>query len=463
MAVVRLVFALACLSPLMAFPSARAAKPPNIIIILADDLGYGDLGCYGNPSIRTPNLDRMAQEGMRFTDFYVAAPVCTPSRAALMTGRLPVRTGMAGTLEGKHRDVLIPSSTGGLPTNEITIASALKTKGYATEAIGKWHLGHQHSFLPTSHGFDHFYGLRWSVDQEPSKGIPKNASMSLNPKLEWWNDALLSDEKIIEQPTDLTTLTPRYTKEAIRFIHANKDRPFFLYFAHSYPHVPLFRSKDFEKHSLRGLYGDVVEELDWSVGQVFETLKKEGLDKNTFVFFASDNGPWLVKDLAGGSAGPLRGGKGSTWEGGMREPGIARWPGKIKANAVNHELASSMDLFNTCLTLAGVPVPTDRVVDGVDMSPLLFGTGPDNRNVMFYYRTDTLYAVRKGTFKAHLITCDGYSAEPPVKRETPELYELGSDPGERFNVAAEHPDVIADILREVEKHQQALVRGKPQF
>ena len=213
----------------------------------------------------------MAPEGMRFTDFYVAAPVCTPSRAALMTGRLPVRTGMAGTLEGKHRDVLMPSSTGGLPTNEITIASALKTKGYVTEAIGKWHLGHQPAIPAHDHGFDSFYGLRWSVDQEPSKGIPRNASMSLHPKLEWWNDALLRDDKIIEQPTDLTTLTPRYTKEAVAFIHANKDRPFFLYFAHSYPHVPLFASKDFEKHSLRGLYGDVVEELDWSVGQVLET------------------------------------------------------------------------------------------------------------------------------------------------------------------------------------------------
>lgn len=441
----------------------QGAKLPNIIIILADDLGYGDLSCYGHPTIRTPNLDQMAAQGMRFTDFYVAAPVCTPSRAALMTGRLPIRTGMAGSMAEAHRDVLIPKSTGGLPPAEITIATALKSKGYVSEAIGKWHLGHQAEFLPTHHGFDSFYGLRWSVDQEPNKGIPKNASMNLNPKMEWWNDALLRDEKIIEQPTDLTTLTKRYTKEAIQFIEQNKKKPFFLYFAHSYPHVPLFRSKDFERHSLRGLYGDVVEELDWSVGQVFEALKKEGLDKNTFVFFTSDNGPWLVKNLAGGSAGPLRGGKGSTWEGGMREPAIAWWPGKIKAGVVNHELASSLDLFSTCLGLAGVEVPKDRINDGFDMAPMLFGQGHSQREMMFYYRTDQLYAVRKGTFKAHLVTYDGYSPDPPMKHETPVLYELNSDPGERFDVAAEHPEVITDLMREVEKHKQALVPGKPQF
>ncbi|PWU21535.1 MAG: arylsulfatase [Verrucomicrobia bacterium] len=440
-----------------------AAKPPNIIIILADDLGYGDLSCYGHPTIRTPNLDRMAAEGMRFTDFYVAACVCTPSRAALMTGRLPIRIGMAGLSAPGHRDVLVPKDTGGLPLEETTIASALKTKGYATQCIGKWHLGHTPQLLPTHHGFDSFYGLRWSVDQEPNKGIPKNASARLDQKLEWWNDALLRDDKIIEQPTDLSTLTRRYTAEAIHFIEANKGRPFFLYFAHSYPHVPLFRSKDFEQHSLRGLYGDVVEELDWSVGQVFATLKKEGLDQNTFVFFTSDNGPWLTKDLAGGSAGPLRGGKGSTWEGGMREPGIARWPGKIPAGVVMHELACSMDLFNTCLALAGVAVPKDRVMDGVDMTPMLLGNGHSAREVMFYYRKDQLYAVRKGHYKAHLVTYDGYSPQPPVEHDPPILYDLNSDPSERFDIAGEQAEAVADIMREVEKHKRELVVGKPQF
>src|ERR1051325_10498838 len=326
-----------------------AERPPNFIIILADDLGYGDLGCYGHPSIRTPELDRMAAEGMRFTDFYVAACVCTPSRAALLTGRLPIRSGMSGDLD--HR-VQTRNSSGGLPPEEITIARALKGKGYATGCIGKWHLGHRPEHLPNSHGFDSFYGLRWSNDMEPAPNIPRNASMNLHPKLEWWNCALLRNNEVIEQPTDLSTLTRRYTAEAVQFIEANRKKPFFLYMAHTYPHVPLFASKQFQQKSARGLYGDVVEELDWSVGQVLETLRKQGLAGNTLVFFTSDNGPWLVKDLAGGSAGPLRGGKGSTWEGGMREPGIAWWPRKIKAGAVNHELACSMDLFTTCLSLA---------------------------------------------------------------------------------------------------------------
>ena len=243
--------------------SVRAEKLPNLVIILADDLGYGDLTCYGHPSIRTPNLDRMASQGMRFTDFYVAATVCTPSRAALLTGRLPIRSGMSGDLQ--HR-VQNKNSPGGLPPEEITIARALKSKGYTTQAIGKWHLGQYPQNLPTSHGFDAFFGLRWSNDMEPARGIPPNASASLNPKVEWWNNALLRDTKIIEQPTDLHTLTKRYTDEAVHFIEQNKKKPFFLYFAHTYPHVPLFASKAFQKTSPRGLYGDVVEELDWSVG-----------------------------------------------------------------------------------------------------------------------------------------------------------------------------------------------------
>ena len=280
--------------------TARAEKLPNVVIILADDLGYGDLGCYGHPSIRTPNLDRMAAEGMRFTDFYVAATVCTPSRAALLTGRLPIRSGMSGDMQ---HHVQMKTSPGGLPPEEITIARALKSKGYATQAIGKWHLGHYPQNMPTSHGFDHFYGLRWSNDMEPAPGTRGNASSSLHQKLEWWNCTLFRNDQLIEQPTDLSTLTKRYTDEAIRFIEQNRKRPFFLYFAHTYPHVPLFASKQFQHTSPRGLYGDVVRELDWSVGQVLDTLRKLGLAKNTLVFFTSDNGPWLVKDLAGGSAG----------------------------------------------------------------------------------------------------------------------------------------------------------------
>jgi len=441
---------------------ARAAQPPNIVIILADDMGWGDLGCYGHPSIRTPHLDQMAAEGMRFTDFYVAASVCTPSRAALLTGRLPVRTGMAGTFGAKH-DVLMPYDKGGLPTNEITIAAALKTKGYATACIGKWHLGESPQYLPTHHGFDYYYGLPWSNDMEPAKHIPKDASKSLHQKLEWWQARLMRNDEIIERGTDLSTLTQRYTREAQQFIRQNKKKPFFLYLAHTYPHIPLFASKDFQDTSLRGLYGDVVEELDWSVGQVLETLRKEGLAKNTLVFFTSDNGPWIVKDLAGGSAGPFRDGKGSTWEGGMREPGIAWWPGKIKPNVVNHDIACSMDLFATSLSLAGIPLPADRVIDGVDMTPMLLGKGPDQRQLMFYYRLDKLFAVRKGPYKAHLFTRTGYSKADAEKHDPPLLFQVENDPEEKINVASEHPDVIADILHDIELHEQNLVRGTPQY
>jgi arylsulfatase A len=442
-----------------------SAKPPNIIIILADDLGYGDLGCYGHPTIRTPNLDRMAAEGMRFTDFYVAACVCTPSRAALMTGRLPIRTGMAGT--ERHR-VITSRNAGGLPLDEITIARELKSKGYATMCIGKWHLaGGTLDFLPTRHGFDHYFGLRWSNDMEPAEHLPRGATASLHQDPKWWNCALFRDEKIVEQPTDLSTLTKRYTAEALKFIRQNRKRPFFLYFPHTYPHVPLFASDKFKDTSARGLYGDVVEELDWSVGQILQTLRKEKLAGNTWVFFTSDNGPWLVQGLAGGSAGALKEGKGSTWEGGMREPGIAWWPGKIKAGVTTHELACSMDLFNTSLKLAGVPIPTDRVIDGVDMSPILFGTGKSLREVMFYYRGDELFAVRKGPFKAHFTTAPGYgSPGNPLKfeqHEPPLLFNLANDPSERFDVAKDHPDVIAEIKRIVAEHRANLVPGKPQY
>jgi arylsulfatase A len=444
--------------------AALSSKLPNIIIIFADDLGYADLGCYGHPTIRTPNLDRMAAEGMRFTDFYVAANVCTPSRAALLTGRLPIRSGMAGS---ESRRVLFAYSTNGLPQVEITIAEALKKKDYATACVGKWHLGHKPGYLPTSHGFDSYLGIPFSNDMEPTPKLPRGGSSNLNPDPDWWNVSLVQNEKTIEQPTDPTLLTPRYTEEAIRFIKENKKRPFFLYFAHTYPHIPLFASPKFKGASARGLYGDTVEEMDWSVGQVLETLRKEKLAENTLVFFTSDNGPWIDKGRAGGSAGLLRYGKGSTWEGGMRVPGIAWWPGKIKAGSVTRELACTMDLFNTCLTLAGVPVPTDRKMDGVDMAPILFQNSAGLRDNMFYYRGDELYAVRKGQYKTHFVTAPGYAPPgeklAPQKHDSALLFNLHEDPSEKFDIAAEHANVVSELEKIAQSHRADLVPGTPQY
>ena len=428
---------------------AQKSARPNIIIIYADDLGWGDLGCYGHPSIRTPNLDRMAREGMRFTDFYSAAEVCTPSRAALMTGRYPIRNGMCND---KNR-VLRNNSAGGLPASEITLAMALRKLGYATGCIGKWHLGHLAQFLPTQRGFDYYFGMPYSNDMKPTPGSPKGRAKFFEEKLEYWQTPLIQGDKIIEKEPDQRLITRRYTDEAVKFIQKNKKQPFFLYVPHTFPHVPLFASKDFRGKSPAGLYGDVVEELDWSVGQILDTLRKEGLAESTLVVFSSDNGPWLIFNQHGGSAGPLREGKGSTWEGGMRVPGIFWWPGHIPAGRTQHQVGCTMDLFTTCLKLAGGKAPTDREIDGLDISPLLFGTGDVQRGAYFYYRGQTLYALRLGPWKIHYITRSGYGPDAPQMHNPPLVFHLPSDPGEKFNVAEQNPEVIAQAARAVEQHR----------
>ncbi len=435
------------------------AKSPNIIIIMADDLGYGDLGCYGHPSINTPNLDSMAAEGLRFTDFYAGQSLCTPSRAALLTGRFAIRSGMAG---GPGRHVLYPKHPGGLPAEEITIAEGMKTKGYVTGAIGKWHLGDMPGYLPTDNGFDSFFGLPYSNDSDwIDPKYRKTENLSRDPVHGRFNVPLMRNTNIIERPATQSTLTQRYTEEAIRFMEQNKKKPFFLYFAHTFPHVPLFASEKFKGKSLRGRYGDTVEELDWSVGEVLNWLRKEKLEKNTLVIFTSDNGPWLDKKWNGGAAGLLRDGKAGTWEGGYRVPAIAHWPGKIEPG-VTHAITSSMDLFSTSLKLAGAELPKDRAIDGIDMTALLF-KGKPHRDTQFYYYGDQLYAVRKGKYKAHFTTHDGYGKEAPVKHSPPVLFDLGEDPSERFDVASDHPVVISEILKIAEAHNSQITVGKQQF
>ena len=446
------------LSVLFSAAVAAAESPPNFVVIFADDLGYGDLGCYGHPTIATPNLDRMAAEGQRWTDFYSAACVCTPSRAALLTGRLPIRNGMCDD----RRRVLFPDSAGGLPPEEITMADALKQLGYTTACIGKWHLGHLPKYLPTSQGFDSYFGIPYSNDMDRVAGAPKGREAFWDPKPEYWNVPLMRNEKIVERPADQTTITKRYTQEAIRFIEANRDKPFYCYLAHSLPHVPLFVSGEFQGRSLRGLFGDVIEEIDSGMGRILQTLRDLKLDGRTLVVFTSDNGPWLIFDQHGGSAGLLRDGKGSTWDGGMREPAIFRWPGKIKPGVIR-QMGSTMDVFPTCIKLAGGKVPTDRVIDGVDISPALLGTGPSPRETMFFYRGTKLYAVRHGQFKAHFITRPAYGAGKAQEHAPPLLYNLGHDPGEKFNLSAKHPEVIARIRRIAEAHRRQMTPGEPQL
>jgi arylsulfatase A-like enzyme len=434
---------LASLSPLRA--AQTNSNLPNIVVILIDDMGYGDIGPFGSKVNRTPNLDRMAAEGMKLTSFY-GAPVCTPSRAQMMTGCYAKRVSLPF--------VIGPANKTGLSADERTVAEILKARGYATMCVGKWHLGDQPEFLPTRHGFDHYLGLPYSNDMGgPPKGAkpPADGKPDTRPPL-----PLVKDEKVIEAPANQDKLTARYTEEAVKFITANKDRPFFLYLPHTAVHVPLHPGKAFKGKSGNGLYGDWVEEVDWSVGRVLDTLKKLKIDSRTLVLFTSDNGPWLAKGNNAGVAGPLRGGKATTWEGGMREPSIAWWPGKIAPGAVCDAVMSEMDVLPTAAGLAGGAVSANRVIDGKDIWPLLSGQSKESpHEAFFYFNGQILQAVRSGPWKM-AIAAQGNGKQdgtPPVaaNRKSPRLYNLDTDIGETTDVAADHPDVVKRLQEMITK------------
>jgi arylsulfatase A len=431
---------------------------PNIVLINCDDLGYGDLGCYGSPLNKTPALDRLAAEGLRFDDFYMASPVCSPSRGALLTGCYPPRIGF-GQFDGMH--VLFPGQPVGLPPEEISLGRLLSSAGYRTQMIGKWHCGDQPQFLPTNHGFDHFFGLPYSNDmgrqvQGDSPFHPDHPPLPL-----------LLDHDVIEQQPDQAGLTERYVAEAVRFMRASATEPFFLYLAHMYVHLPIYVQDRFARHSSNGAYGAAVEAIDWATDVILHELDTLGLAANTIVVFTSDNGS---RGVEGGSNLPLRGAKGSTWEGGLRVPCIVRWPARIAPGRVSREVATSMDFFPTFAALCDATMPDDRTIDGRDISPIWFdadATSP--HDAFFYYRQDDLDAVRCGRWKlrfwdhrrptmeeiggaiergewADLIT----SLRTPVR----ELYDLVTDPGEATDVyavvAADDPDVVAMLDKHAE-------------
>ena len=426
----------ACQSP-SGNSDTTVERLPNFIVIFADDLGYADLSCYGHPNIYTPRLDQMAREGIRMTNWHSAAPVCTPSRASLMTGRYPIRVGMPGN-QG-------PDSKGGLSDEERTLAQALKTKGYKTAAFGKWHLGSTPGFFPTDKGFDKYFGLLYSNDMIPPW---VNTKRPLH--------LYRNDQPMDEQPVNQTTLTKRYTEEAIRFIQENKASPFFIYLPHSMPHLPIYASEDFTGKSKGGDYGDVIEEIDAGVGQILDVLKEEGLDEQTLVVFTSDNGPWRnlpprmyesepVEKWHVGTTGPFRGAKATTYEGGFRVPGIMRWPGHIPAGQVNYELVTTMDVHTTILNLAEV-APPDKPLDGKDIWPLITEKTSSPHDYFYYFLGRNLQGVQNATWKLRIappadnwLSPELQTGDEPIQLE---LFDLTNDPYEQFDVAAQHPDMV---------------------
>ncbi|VGO13159.1 Arylsulfatase [Pontiella desulfatans] len=427
--------------------SIFAEGQPNFIIIYADDMGYGDLGCYGAEGYETPELDRMAKQGIRFTDFSTSSSVCTPSRAGLLTGRFAQRW-------GHDNKVYFPHSKGGMPPSEITIAELLKEKGYQTALIGKWHLGHRAKFLPTAQGFDLYYGIPYSNDMWQAPETPLADNIVFNEgmtrenyleggKKKYHNQVpLMAGTEVIEWPVDQATLTKRYTEKAQAFITVNKEQPFFLYLAHAMPHVPLYATEEFKGKTERGLYGDVIEELDWSVGQILNTLKKNGLDKNTLVIFTSDNGPYLGGKEHGGSSGPLRDGKFTAYEGGCRVPCIAWQPGTVPAGVECDVQTSTLDLFPTFAALADVAVPSDRPIDGLDIRSLLKG---DFKNIperdWYLYRGQ---AIRVGDWKY------------VYDKKRDQLFNLAEDVGEKKNLAKQYPEKTEALAKRLAEVQSEL-------
>ncbi len=404
---------------------------PNIIIIYTDDMGYGDLGCYGHPNIKTPHLDQMAYEGIRFTSFYVAASVSTPSRAALLTGRYPIR-------HTPHN--FGPKSTNGMPLNETTLAQIVKQQGYKTMAIGKWHLGHQPEYLPTSRGFDSFYGLPYSNDMI----LPFCPWLDKSDKLFLYKDTTRTQEIGFDQDD----ITKNYTQKAVEFIRENKEDRFFLYLAHSMPHLPVSTSDEFKGTSEGGVYGDVIETIDWSVGEVLNTLKELNLDKNTIVAFASDNGPWQnppermlqrgVEPWHVGFTGGLRGSKLSTYEGGHRVPAIVWWPGQIPEKQVCNEMLTTMDLFATFVHLADGELPNKLKIDGRNALPLMKGENESVRAKFFYVLGENLQAVRVNDMKLRI-----------TKKNGVQLFNLLVDPNERINIADRKPKTVRKLKKEL--------------
>jgi len=438
---------------------------PNFVVIFTDDQGYADVGCFGAKGFETPNLDRMAAEGVRFTSFYVSQAVCSASRSSLLTGCYPNRVGIFGALN--------PQSEVGLNPEEETIAEVLKKKGYAAGIFGKWHLGHHREFLPLQHGFDEYLGLPYSNDMwligYDGKPAPEDHRKAKYPVL----PLIDGNEKVAEIRTlkDQDTLTTRYTEHAVQFIEKNKDSPFFLYVPHTMVHVPLGVSEKFRGKSKQGIYGDVVMEIDWSVGEILKALKRNRLEDNTLVVFTSDNGPWLNFGNHGGSALPLREGKGTSWEGGVRVPCIMRWSGHIPEGTACDKLSATMDLLPTFAAIAGAPLPNHKI-DGVNILPLLQGKPDANpRDHLFYYYGKQLQCVREGKWKLHFPHSyrsyqgvepgmDGLPG-PYARGETGlELYDLENDIGEKHNVAEKHPEVVKRLQALGEKAREELGDGE---